>query len=108
MAKLNELSSERTNAWKDRVVLVPVSIDTTMERAKFHVAQRGWQRLDHQWAGKGSNGGWDAPAARAFVVSGVPETILIGPGGRILWRGHPLDKSGGQDIRSRIDAALAR
>ena len=49
---------------------------------------------------------WRAYAA--FVVSGVPEAILIGRDGRILWRGHPADNSAGQDLRSRIETALAR
>jgi RNA polymerase sigma factor (sigma-70 family) len=108
MAKLNHLAQEQTASWKDRVVLLPVSIDVNGERPRSHVGQRGWEHLEHHWAGKGATVGWDAPAARAFVVRGVPETILIGRDGRILWRGHPGDTSGGQDLRSRIEAALAR
>jgi RNA polymerase sigma factor (sigma-70 family) len=108
MAKLNILSQEQPAAWKDRVVLLPVSIDTNRERVTSHVTQRGWDRLMHHWAGTETKRDWDAPAVRAFVVSGVPETILIGRDGRILWRGHPADNSGGQDLRSRIETALAR
>jgi RNA polymerase sigma factor (sigma-70 family) len=108
MAKLNKLSQEQSAAWKDRVALIPVSIDTNRERLKAHVAQRGWDRLEHHWAGKGTSDGWSAPSARAFVVGGVPEAILIGRDGRIVWRGHPSDQSAGQDLRSRIEAALAR
>jgi thiol-disulfide isomerase/thioredoxin len=108
MAKLNALSQEQGAAWKGRVVLLPVSIDTNRERARSHVTQRGWDRLEHRWAGEGAEGGWDAPAARAFVVSGVPDAVVIGRDGRILWRGHPSDQSAGQDLRSRIEAALAR
>jgi hypothetical protein len=73
-----------------------------------HVSQHGWNRLDHYWAGTGTGIDWDAPAARAFVVSGVPETILIGPDGRIVWRGHPLPNSGGPDLASRIEAELRK
>jgi thiol-disulfide isomerase/thioredoxin len=108
MAKLNTLAGEQAAAWKDRVALIPVCIDANRERVKSHAAQRGWDRLEHHWAGKGGGNGWSAPAARAFVVGGVPETILIGRDGRILWRGHPLDDSAGQDLRSRIEAALAK
>ena len=108
MAKLNQLSDEQAATWKDRVVLLPVSIDAQRERVKSHVAQRGWERLEHHWAGQGSSQGWDAPAARAFVVRGVPETILIDRDGRILWRGHPSAKSAGKDLRSRIETAPAR
>jgi thiol-disulfide isomerase/thioredoxin len=108
MAKLNLLAQEQASAWKGHVVLLPVSIDVNRERPRSHVKQRGWEHLEHHWAGKGTTGGWDAPAARAFVVQGVPETILIGRDGRIFWRGHPSDTSGGQDLRARIDAVLAR
>jgi thiol-disulfide isomerase/thioredoxin len=108
MAKLSKLSQEQAAAWKDRVVLLPVSIDANRERVTSHVTQRGWERLEHHWAGAETKRDWDTPAARAFVVSGVPEAILIGRDGRILWRGHPADNSVGQDLRSRIETALAR
>lgn len=108
MAKLNRLSAERRSTWKDRVVLIPVSIDATVERVQRHVRRRGWDRLDHFWTGDKTGDGWDAPAARAFVVFGVPQAILIGADGRILWRGHPLAKSGGQDLRSRIESELMK
>jgi RNA polymerase sigma factor (sigma-70 family) len=108
MAKLSTLGQEQSAAWKDRVVLLPVSIDENRERPRSHVTQRGWDRLEHHWTGEGTRGGWDSPAARAFVVSGVPEAIVIGRDGRILWRGHPSDTSAMQDLRSRIEAALAR
>jgi hypothetical protein len=51
---------------------------------------------------------FDAPAARAFVVWGVPHALLIGPDGRILWRGHPLNNAGGQNLQSRIEAELKK
>lgn len=108
MAKLNRLSAEHSSIWKDRVALLPVSIDAAVDRVRPHVLRRGWNRLDHFWTGDRTAGDFDAPAARAFVVSGVPEAILIGPDGRILWRGHPLDKSGEQDLRSRIESELAK
>jgi thiol-disulfide isomerase/thioredoxin len=108
MAKLNRLAQDQAAAWKDRVVLLPVSIDANRERVTAHVTQRGWDRLEHHWTGTETKHDWDAPAARAFVVSGVPEAILIGRDGRILWRGHPADNSAGQDLRSRIETALAR
>jgi hypothetical protein len=49
----------------------------------------------------------DSPAARAFVVSGVPTSLVIGRDGRILWRGHPADTTDGKDLAGRIEAALA-
>ncbi len=106
MAKLNALRNEQNDAWKDRVALVPVGLDAESARVRSHVQQRGWTGLDHFWSGGEGGGDFEAPAARAFVVSGVPEAVLIGPDGRVLWRGHPLDKSGGQDLKARIEGAL--
>ncbi|HLN26310.1 MAG TPA: sigma-70 family RNA polymerase sigma factor [Gemmataceae bacterium] len=108
MAKLSRLAEEHGAAWKDRVAIVPISIDAKPERVKSHVAQRGWNRLEHYWAGKSTRSDFDAPAARAFVVWGVPTAILVGRDGRILWRGHPLDETGGQNLQSRIEAALKK
>jgi RNA polymerase sigma factor (sigma-70 family) len=108
MAKLNELNNEQAAAWKDRVALIPVSIDASLDLVQPHALRRGWNRLDHYWTGRGKEVDFDAPAARAFGVWGVPQTILIGPDGRILWRGHPLNKSEGQDLKSRIEDALKK
>jgi beta-lactamase regulating signal transducer with metallopeptidase domain/thiol-disulfide isomerase/thioredoxin len=106
MAKLNALGEEQSAAWKDRVAIVPVSIDSEQGRVKSHVQQRGWTGLEHYWSG-GSNGeDFETPAARAFVVYGVPEAVLIGRDGRLLWRGHPLDRSNDKDLKSRIEDAL--
>jgi thiol-disulfide isomerase/thioredoxin len=104
LVKLNELSGRQSAAWKDRVVLLPISIDAAMDRVLPHVQRRGWNHLDYYWTA----GEFDAPAARAFVVFGVPETILIGRDGRIVWRGHPLNRSGESDLRLRIEDALGK
>ena len=72
------------------------------------MARRGWDGLEHYWTAGEKDKGFNSPPARAFVVSGVPEAILIGADGRIVWRGHPSDKRGGKDLRSRIEAELRK
>jgi thiol-disulfide isomerase/thioredoxin len=106
MAELNRMMAEQGAAWKGHVAIVPINIDANSDRVKSHVRLRGWDCLEHYWGGKSTDSDFDAPAARAFLVSGVPHAILIGPDGRILWRGHPLDPTGGQNLKSRIGAAL--
>jgi hypothetical protein len=88
------------------VAIVPVSINSDAERVKAHVQQRGWTALSPFWAGGSEAGDFDTPAARAYVVSGIPTALLIGPEGWILWRGHPMDETGGKDLKSRINDAL--
>ena len=106
MAKLNALTIEQSAAWKDRVAIVPVSIDGEQARVKNHVQSRSWTGLDHYWVGGRKGDDFDAPAARSFVVSGVPEAVLIGPDGRICWRGHPLEQFSGKNLKLLIDGAL--
>ena len=104
--KLNTLAEEQRSEWKDRVAIVPLSIDAELSRVKTHAQGHGWTNLEHYWTGGESGGDFEAPAAKTFVVSGVPTALLIGTDGRILWRGHPLDPIAGQNVNSRIEAAL--
>jgi thiol-disulfide isomerase/thioredoxin len=108
MAKLNQLCADHAADWKGQVAILAVSIDATPEQAKSHVGQRGWNHPEHFWAGAITGTAFAGPAARAFGVSGVPEAVLIGPNGRILWRGHPLDNHDGLDLRSRIETACTK
>lgn len=106
MKKLNALAAEQSPEWKDRVAIIPVSIDGNRDRVHSHVQSRGWKYLNHFWAGTNEQYDFEAAAARKFVVSGVPQAILIGPDGRIRWRGHPLEQSSGMNLESLINDAL--
>ena len=106
MSMLNALGDEQRSAWKDRVAVVPISIDSEKARVQSHVRQREWTGLEHFWSGGSKGSDFEGPAARAFVVQGVPEAVLIDRAGRILWRGHPLDQTDGKDLKSRIEHAL--
>ena len=108
MEKLDSLAREHAEDWEKQVLIVPVNIDESVEILKKHVAQRGWNHLTHYWAGDKGHTGFDSSAMRAFVGDGVPDSILIGPEGRILWRGHPLDDHDGQDLKTRIKAAMKK
>ena len=72
------------------------------------MTERGWKGLKPFWAGRGEGGttGWESPAAHAYAVYAVPTTLIIDRDGRIVWRGHPVDQAAGQDIETRIEAAI--
>jgi thiol-disulfide isomerase/thioredoxin len=108
MERLNELAEKKKDAWNDRVDIVALSIDDQPDQVERFVAERGWKGLKPFWAGRGERGttGWESPPARAYVVQVVPTTLIIGRDGRIVWRGHPLDQAAGQDIETRIEAAI--
>ena len=89
-------SLERAKEWaaehigrrtSGRVAVLAVSIDTEPARVRPHAARQGWSQIDLYWTGDRSAHDFEAPAARAFGVNGVPEAILIGANGRLLWRG---------------------
>jgi thiol-disulfide isomerase/thioredoxin len=108
MKELDQLATDEPARWKDRVVLVPVSIDEQPELVTRHLAQRGWTHLEHFWSGPSKINGFQSPAARLFVVDGVPTSFLIGPDGHILWRGSPIPEPGGKSMKDRIAEALGR
>ncbi|HEV3299334.1 MAG TPA: TlpA disulfide reductase family protein [Planctomycetaceae bacterium] len=92
--------------WKDRVTIVPLSADEDPGRVTRHLKERGWNHLEHYWTGPWTSGPLDSAAAKAFVLDVIPTTFIIGPDGRILWRGHPLARVSGKEIVERIEETL--
>ena len=45
--------------------------------------------------------GAGSPSAGAYKIPGYPSSALIGPGGKLLWQGHPSELTNGE-----IEAAL--
>jgi thiol-disulfide isomerase/thioredoxin len=101
MAKLNQLAAKKRDAWRGRVVIVPLSIDERPADVAQRVKQRQWDQLDHYWSGAEGSKGWNAPVMREFVVEGVPILLILNRNGRIAWRGHPADPS--LDLAGRIE-----
>ena len=106
MDKLDHVIAENADGWKDRVMVLPVSIDDASETAQQFVIDRGWTHLNTYWTGANSKLSFHAPAALAFMVDRVPTTLLIDPQGKILWRGHAMSTEGGKTLEDRIEAAL--
>ena len=98
MAKLQTLRQEHPD-WKDRVAIVPLSIDDTINVVRKHVDQRGWTNTFNAWAG---DGGWQSKPATTFRVTGVPTTYIIDGQGKIIQAGHPA----GMNIGQEVDALL--
>ena len=105
MGKLNEMVIAQKDGWNDKVVVVPVSIDTIPERVIDHIRATGWTGLTHYWSPRGDSG--RSHAEEIFVVDGVPTSVIIDRTGTIAWRGHPSDESDGYGVAERIDRVLA-
>jgi thiol-disulfide isomerase/thioredoxin len=85
MAELQKIRDAHPD-WKDRVAIMPLSIDDTMEAVRQHVDKRGWTNTFNVWA---DEGGWQAKPPKAFRVTGVPTTYIIDAKGKIVKAGHP-------------------
>ena len=73
-------------AWQDKVAIIPLSIDDTIDVVIKHVNKRGWTNTFNVWAG---DGGWSSVAAKQFRLKGVPTTYIIGADGKIVIAGNP-------------------
>jgi thiol-disulfide isomerase/thioredoxin len=104
MQRLNQMAVDHRAAWRNRVAIIPLSIDERPEAVARHVKPRQWDQVDHYWTGADGAMGADSPACRALVIQGVPELLIIDRHGRISWIGHPE----GTDVASRIQGALER
>jgi thiol-disulfide isomerase/thioredoxin len=85
MAELQKIRDTHPD-WKDRVAIMPLSIDDTMDAVRQHVDKRGWTNTFNVWA---DEGGWQAKPVKAFHVNGVPTTYIIDAKGKIVKAGHP-------------------
>ena len=103
MAHINQMAADKASDWKDRVALVPLSIDAEVGTLKGHVTKLGWTNVDHFWVGQKTQGKRPA-AVEAFGVTGVPTSFLIDRDGTILWTGNPASVS----LEKLIDEALAK
>lgn len=98
MADLQQLRQGHPD-WADKVALVALSIDDSLDIVRRHVNTRGWTNTFNVWAG---DGGWQSGAAKSFRVSGVPTTYIIDPSGKILLAGHPAAMA----LDDKVAAAL--
>ncbi len=66
------------------VGFVGVSLDSDIPTMQAVAKQKGivWPQVCQALA-------WDSPIAKAWGVNAIPQTFLIGPNGRVLFRGFP-------------------
>jgi len=76
----------RHPAWQDKVAIMPLSIDDTIDTVIKHMDKRGWTNTFNAWAG---DGGWNSVAAKQFRLKGVPTTYIIDSDGKVVIAGNP-------------------
>ena len=64
LEKLDKDVADHADAWKDKLVVIPISIDDEAASAKQHLIDQGWTHLNTYWTGGEEKTGWQAPALR--------------------------------------------
>lgn len=100
MADLQKLRRAHDD-WQDKVAIMPLSIDDTIDTVRKHVDKRGWTNTFNVWAG---DGGWRSSPALTYRVSGVPTSYVIDQKGQIVWAGHPA----GANFEQTVNGLLQR
>ena len=85
MAQMQKYRAQNPD-WKDRVVVLPLSIDDEMQTVINHVNKRGWTNTFNVWAGEG---GWQSTPSKTFRVRGVPTCYVLDTEGKVVKSGHP-------------------
>lgn len=101
MAKLQTLRKDHAD-WQDKVAIVPLSIDDTIDVVQKHVNKRDWTNTFNVWAG---DGGWHSKPATTFRVTGVPTTYIIDAQGQIIRAGHPAAMNIGKEVDGLLKTA---
>jgi len=101
MRELNNIMARREDDWRNKATIISVSVDKAVEEARKHLKQKVWDKTRNLWASDGPPD-LERDAAKAFVIKGLPESILIDASGKIVWRGSPR----AIDAEKEIDRVL--
>jgi len=82
--------SEHRDEWGDKVALVAVNVDKDpQEMIEKFVDSQGWTSFEHLYGGDKDKTDYDAPVLRQLQLMGIPHALIVGPDGKLVWRGHP-------------------
>jgi len=93
--------------WGDRVLLMSLSLDDSMETVIRHLEQKQWYGTFNAWAG---DKGWSSSAPQAYGITGIPTTYIVDQKGQVAAKGHPIRLNIPQEIERLLaveSAALA-
>ena len=71
--------------WSDKVRIIGVSIDKTLELVVKHVTDKKWEKVEHYFKA-------GSTCSEDYSVSGVPHVVLIDTTGTIVFVGHPAQR----------------
>lgn len=101
MAHNQSVMEKNASRWKDRAIILAVSIDAESDTVKSHVKKKGWNAIRQAWCGDQQT---TETANRVFGIKSIPAAYLIDQQGKIVWAGHPE----GFDVVGEIDKLLLK
>ena len=77
--------------------MIAVSIDKTKEALEKHIKSANLTNIEHYWKGESSFN-------ETYGVKGVPHCLLVDTNGKIVFRGHPMERQNlQQDIQDLME-----
>ena len=95
MAHNQHMLEQHGEQWGDRVRIIGLSIDSTIDFVQKHVKAKGWEKVQHYFRAGSS-------ASKDYGVSGVPHVLLIDTLGKIVFAGHPSERDLEKDIETLL------
>jgi hypothetical protein len=95
MAHNQEMLTHHGDRWGDKVRIIGISIDQTVEAVTKHVKAKKWEKVEHFHRGGSS-------ADEVYGVEGVPHVVLVDTNGKIAFVGHPASREIEMDIETLL------
>lgn len=97
MAHNQEMVEKHAAEWAGKVRIIGVSIDKDAQTVHNHIEKNGWGSVEHYHRAKST-------CSDDYEVRGVPHILIVGPDGKIVFKGHP---AGRQDLVQDFNDLLA-
>jgi thiol-disulfide isomerase/thioredoxin len=97
MAHNQKMLEDRGKDWGDKVRLIGLSIDNTVDVVKNHVESKKWTSVENYHVRTAG-----CTADKDYGVQGVPQVVLVDKRGKIVFVGHPSSRN----LEKDIDALL--
>lgn len=98
MAHNQEMLNKRGADWGDKVRILGLSIDDSLDAVKGKVEEKQWTSVEHWHVSNGK-----CTADQEYGISGVPCVALIDKQGQIVFKGHPSER---KNLEEDIDTLL--
>ncbi len=90
LKELKQVLERYHEQWKDRLVVVTVSVDDEREIVRPHLERRGWWEMArHTWSSPTD----ENYAGTLYGVQYIPVAFLINPEGKVVWSGVPFQQA---------------